>query len=59
MKQRRLADADLAGQRRSAESFGAVAPETAWWRIVLVVLQGIGILAVIVLCAPTQRKERR
>ncbi len=38
---------------------GSVTPERAWWRIALVVLQGLGILAVAVLCAPTQRKERR
>ena len=38
---------------------GAVAPGSAWWRIVLVVLQGLAILAALVLCAPSQRKERR
>jgi hypothetical protein len=38
---------------------GSVEPERAWWRIVLVALQGLAIAAVAVLCAPTQRKERR
>jgi hypothetical protein len=38
---------------------GSVEPERAWWRIVLVALQGLAIVAVAVLCAPTQRKERR
>ncbi|MGZ5398606.1 MAG: glycosyltransferase family 2 protein [Nocardioides sp.] len=34
----------------------AVSGETAWWRIVLVALQGVGIVVVAVLCAPTQRR---
>jgi len=37
----------------------AVTGETAWWRIVLVALQGLGIVVVAVLCAPTQRREER
>ncbi|MGZ5405347.1 MAG: glycosyltransferase family 2 protein, partial [Nocardioides sp.] len=34
----------------------AVSGETAWWRIVLVAVQGLGIVVVAVLCAPTQRR---
>ncbi len=37
----------------------AVTGETAWWRIALVALQGLGIVVVAVLCAPTQRREER
>ena len=37
----------------------AVTGGTAWWRVVLVALQALGIVVVAVLCAPTQRREER
>lgn len=37
----------------------AVTRETAWWRILLVALQGLGIVVVAVLCVPSQRREER
>ena len=37
----------------------AVTRETAWWRIALMVAQALAVIVVVVLCAPTQRGERR
>ncbi len=37
----------------------AVAGEESWQRLVLVVAQGVAVLVVLVLCAPTQARERR
>ena len=37
----------------------AVTAASAWWRTALVLLQGLGIVVVAVLCAPTQRREER
>lgn len=37
----------------------AVTPATAWWRIVLVALQGFGIVVIAVLCVPSQGREER
>ena len=39
-------------------SAAAVAGETPWWRVLLWVLQGLALLAVLVLCAPTVRGRR-
>jgi hypothetical protein len=38
---------------------GAVPSETAWWRTVMLVLQGLLIIVVAVLCVPTQAREER
>jgi GT2 family glycosyltransferase len=38
---------------------GAVTSETAWWRTVMLVLQGLLIVVVAVLCVPTQAREER
>jgi len=37
----------------------AVTPESPWWRILLVALQGLAIVVVLVLCAPTRRRKER
>ncbi len=37
----------------------AVVPESAWWRTLMVALQGLAIVVVLVLCAPTRRRKER
>jgi len=53
-------DRDTRAWRVTSEvESGAVESETAWWRVAMLVLQGLVIVVVGVLCVPTHAREER